>query len=231
MLINKYKIAFLLLIIASINLYAQDKRDYLTPLGMELYHRVVRDANGLILPMTDIAAVSAGKNGLALTFYLKTTLKNVTEPLKLVSFMMEKEANTFMEIYYTGGTLSFRRRVNLLTPVLYYDYKLFDPLFDIPAGEATFKISVFFSSSFFWLETGSPSPLLKDKRHTAVFFGIDAPTYTFMDKFLKRNLKAKVKFGDPVSKVLFTMPEEINVHEFNLKDLKNELQTHFCSDN
>lgn len=231
MSISKYKIALLLWMIIAVNLYAQDKRDYLTPQGIELYHKSVQDANGMVLPMTDIAAVSTGKDGLALTFYLRTTLKNVTEPLKLVSFMMDNETNTFMEIYYTDGTLSFRRRVNLLTPVLYYDYKLFDPLFDISTGEVTFKISVFFASSFFWLETGSPSHLVKDKRHTAVFFGIDAPTYTFMDKFLKRDLRAKVKFGDSNSKIQFTMPEEVNVYEFNLKDLKNELQNNFCEDN
>ncbi|WP_270570879.1 hypothetical protein [Bacteroides eggerthii] len=231
MSIKRYQILLLLCIILSVNLYGQDKRDYITPKGMELYYRLVQDANGWVLPMADIAAVSAGKNGLALTFYLRTNLKNITKPLKLVSFMMEYETNTFMEIYYIDGTISFRRRVNLSSPVLYYDYKLFDPLFDIPAGEATFKISVFFTSSFFWLETGSSSPLVKDKRHSAVFFGLDAPTYTFMDKFLKRDQKAKIKFGDPDSKIIFTMPEEISINEFNLKELKDELQTHFCEDN
>lgn len=75
MSIKRYQILLLLCIILSVNLYGQDKRDYITPKGMELYYRLVQDANGWVLPMADIAAVSAGKNGLALTFYLRTNLK------------------------------------------------------------------------------------------------------------------------------------------------------------
>lgn len=229
--IIRWKLFYLLLLFLTVNVYSQDKHDYVTPLEKNLYHKVVQDANGMVLPMTELSTVSAGKDGLALVFYLRTVLKNVKEPLKLVSFMMGSESNTFMEIYYHNGTLSFHRRINLLEPNLAYDYELFDPLFDISESELTTKISIFFTSSFFWIETGSPSVVVADKRHSAIFFGIDPPTYTFMNKFLTKDLRAKVKFGDPNSKVIFTMPEEVNVYEFNYKNLKNELQAHFCDNN
>lgn len=145
--------------------------------------------------------------------------------------MYDNESNTFVEVFYHNGTLSFRRRVNLLLPILSYDYELFDPLIDIKSGESTTVISLFFTSYFFWIETGGPNITVHDKRHSAVFFGIDIPTYTFMNKFLQRDIKAKLKFGDPNPPVVFTMPSEVDIYEFNYKDLKNELQTNFCDNN
>ena len=232
MVINRLRLlAIIVLSLLAIKLFSQDKRDYITPLGKNLYHKVVTDANGMVLPLSDISPVSSGKDGLTVVFSLRTNLSSFSKPLKLLSFMYDNESNTFVEVFYHNGTLSFRRRVNLLLPILSYDYELFDPLIDIKSGESTTVISLFFTSYFFWIETGGPNITVHDKRHSAVFFGIDIPTYTFMNKFLQRDIKAKLKFGDPNPPVVFTMPSKVDIYEFNYKDLKNELQTNFCDNN
>lgn len=214
------------------NSLAQDKRDYITPQDRSVYYKQISDANGLIISMDQLSELSPQKNGLSITFFLKADLSSIVTPLKLLSFMYDVETNTFLEIFYHNGTIMIRRRVNLLEPKLSYDYELFDPLFDIESGKIDTKlVSIFFTRDFFWIETGSSVITVPDKRHSAIFFGLDIPTYTFMSKYLQRDLKAKIKLGDSSISGQISMPGEVNIYEFNQDNLIKELQTNFCDNN
>lgn len=229
-----YKIIFSIFAFTFIccNLIAQDKRDYLTPQGKSLFYKQINDANGLTISMDQLSEVSAQKNGLSITFFLKADLSSIVSPLKLLSFFYDTETSTFLEVFYHNGTIMVRRRVNLLEPKLTYDYELFDPLFDIEAGQTDTRIvSIFFTRDFFWIETGNSAITVPDRRHSAIFFAIDIPTYTFMAKYLQRDSKAKIKLGDSSFTGQFSMPGEVNIYEFNQDDLVNELQKNFCDNN
>lgn len=224
---NFVKIVLLFLFFPAI-LFGQDKADYQTPEGKQLFYSEVKDANGMVLSMNQIASPSKGKDGIGVVFILETDFTKINEPLKLLSFSYNN--NSFMEIYYDNSTLAFKRRIKAGADEGYY-YKLFDPLFDIDLGVSTKIISVFFTSTFFWIETSGPVITVPDRRHSAVFFGINLPQNDFMSRFLAQDAQAKILFGDPNSPIVFTMPGEIKLFEFNLKDLVNELQTNFCDNN
>ena len=73
MVINRLRLlAIIVLSLLAIKLFSQDKRDYITPLGKNLYHKVVTDANGMVLPLSDISPVSSGKDGLTVVFSMRT---------------------------------------------------------------------------------------------------------------------------------------------------------------
>lgn len=96
---------FLLVILFSGNTFAQDDHNYLTPLGNSLYYKEVQDANRMVLGMNEVKAISAGKDGLTVVFSMQQDLSKVTEPLKLISFTTDTEANSFIDIFYDDATL------------------------------------------------------------------------------------------------------------------------------
>ena len=87
------------------NLFSQDKHDYATPLGKSVFYREVTDANRTVLRMSEVGPLSAGVDGLVVSFNMRQNLSQVTRPLKLLSFnSTSEEANSHFEIYYSAGT-------------------------------------------------------------------------------------------------------------------------------
>ena len=94
-----------------VNLFSQDKHDYATPLGKSIFYREVRDANRVLLRMSEVGPISKGMDGIVLVFNMRQDLSRITRPLKLISFnSTSEEANSHLEIYYHEGTITIRRK-------------------------------------------------------------------------------------------------------------------------
>ena len=113
------------------NLFSQDKHDYATPLGKSVFYREVTDANRTVLRMSEVGPLSAGVDGLGVSFNMRQNLSQVTRPLKLLSFnSTSEEANSHFEIYYSAGTITIRIKTSPNSEY-YYDYNLYDPMFTL----------------------------------------------------------------------------------------------------
>jgi hypothetical protein len=115
-----------------------------------------------------------GSDGLMVSFRLRCNLDQIHRPLKLLSFTTTDESNSFLDILYDSGTLTFRRKMSPGSKY-YYDYNLFDPMFQRTGDELTWEIRVFFTSYFFWVETRDTRILLGRHYHAPIFFGVDLP--------------------------------------------------------
>ena len=56
------------------NLFSQDKHDYATPLGKSVFYREVTDANRTVLRMSEVGPLSAGVDGLVVSFNMRQNL-------------------------------------------------------------------------------------------------------------------------------------------------------------
>lgn len=219
---------FLLVILFSGNTFAQDDHNYLTPLGNSLYYKEVQDANRMVLGMNEVKAMSAGKDGLTVVFSMQQDLSKVTGPLKLLSFTIDTEANSFIDIFYDDATITIRRKFRPGSPY-YYDYNLYDPMFTVDSGVTKWEIHLYFTGYFFWIETRNVNKLTDNKWHAPIFFGINFPDIDYMSNYLGRQSDAKLIFGDANPSTTFTMPDEIEIREFTYSELKDELQNSFCN--
>lgn len=221
----------LMLFLLPFGVYAQDKHNYATPLGRSVFHKEVRDANRMVLRMSEVSSLSSGIDGLTVVFSMRQNLNQVTRPLKLLSFnSTSEEANSHLEIYYHEGTITLRRRMAPKSE-LYYDYNLYDPMFTVDEGVTTWEVHLFFTGYFLWIETRDTHKVLNNKWHAPIFFGINLPQMNYMGNYLARSSSSYLIFGDSDPSTTFTMPNEVAIYEFKYTELKDELQTHFCEDN
>lgn len=216
------------MIFTALGVMAQDNYNYQTPIGESLYYEEVNDANGKVLSMDNIKAISSDNDGLAIIFSIKLDLTKVVEPIKLISFTASNVENSYLDVFYHDETLIFRKKFSPGSQY-YYDYKLYDPLFVADAGVTKWEIKLLFTGFFMWIESRYTNKLLNNKWHAPLFFGINLPENDFMSSFLNRSSTAKLIFGDRDSMAIFTMPDEIEVREFNYGKLKDELQNNFCN--
>ena len=213
------------------SVFSQDKHGYVTRLGKNLFNREVRDANRTILGMNEIQPVTTGMDGLTVTFYLTVNLRQVTRPLKLISFTNGTESNSYMDLFYNAGTITVRRKYAPGSQY-YYDYHLYDPMFLTDPAVVTWEIHAFFTGYFFWIETRDTRKTANNRWHAPLFIGIDSPPRTsYMNDFLNRSSQAKLIFGDPNPSTTFTMPEEIGIYEFKYSELRTTLNNEFSKDN
>lgn len=222
------KYLFLWIVLVPWSVFAQDNHNYLTPLGNSLYYKEVQDANRMVLAMNEISSISQGKDGLVVIFSMQQDLSKVTKPLKLLSFTMDTEENSYIDIFYNDSTLTIRRKFRPGSPY-YYDYSLYDPMFTVDAGVTKWEVHLFFTGYFFWVETRNANKLMENKWHAPIFFGINLPGIDYMSNYLGRQSDAKLIFGDANPSTTFTMPDEIEIREFKYTELKDELQTNFCN--
>lgn len=208
---------------------SQDKHDYVTPLDKQLFVREVHDANRTVLGMNEIGAITTGKDGLMVDFGFRVNTSTAISPIKLLSFTLETEDRSFMDIFYDQSTLTFRRKYSSGSS-FYYEYNLYDPLFVIREMDVTWNIRVWFTSSFFWVETRLTSTPVNNKWHAPLFFGLNLPIRACMNDYLSRLATAKIVFGDGKTPTVFTMPGEIAIHEFKYSELRIELNEHFSKD-
>ena len=213
------------------SVFSQDKHGYVKRFGKNLFNREVRDANRTILGMNEIQPVTTGMDGLTVTFYLTVNLRQVTRPLKLISFTNGTESNSYMDLFYNAGTITVRRKYAPGSQY-YYDYHLYDPMFLTDPAVVTWEIHAFFTGYFFWIETRDTRKTANNRWHAPLFIGIDSPPRTsYMNDFLNRSSQAKLIFGDPNPSTTFTMPEEIGIYEFKYSELRTTLNNEFSKDN
>lgn len=228
----RYRIIVLFIIIITLlyqgNVIAQDNHDYLTPLGRSLYYNEVIDANRTTLSMNEVNPITEGSDGLCVVFSFMTDLSKLDSQLKLLSFTLSTEQNSFLDLFYNDGTFVIRRKINSGSPS-FYDYNLYDPMFSVESGVTKWEIHLFFTGYFIWLESRSLNMLLHNKWHSPVFFGINLPNCDNMQRYLDRSENAKIVFGDSNTSAVFTMPDEIAIHEFRYSELRDELQRNFCN--
>lgn len=232
-MIKNYKIIIVLCLFEGLFMsfiFSQDKHGYITKLGTNLFYREVQDANRTVLKMNEIRPITAGMDGLTVTFNFTVNLRLVTKPLKLLSFTNSSESNSYIDFFYDSGTITVRRKYGPGSEY-YYDYQLYDPLFTIDSGVVMWEIYIFFTGYFIWIETRDTRKVANNRYHAPLFIGIDSPRFKFMDNFLNRSSSAILIFGDPNPSTVFTMPEEIGVYEFKYSDLRSTLNNEFSRDN
>lgn len=218
-------------LMAITHLFSQDKHSYATPLGKSVFYREVRDANRTVLRMSEVGPITSGTDGLVVVFNMRQNLKQVTRPLKLLSFnSTAEEENSHLEILYHKGTITIRRKM-APNSAYYYDYDLYDPMFTTDNAVVQWEVRLYFTGYFLWIETKDTRKTVNNKWHAPVFFGINLPDRNYMGNYLGRSSSSYLIFGDPNPSTTFTMPDEIAIHEFKYEELKNELQTNFCEDN
>ena len=226
-----YKIMVSLLFFEIISsILSQDKHGYITKLGKNLFYREVHDANRTTLGMNEIQPVTAGMDGLTVTFYFTANLSQVNKPLKLLSFTNSTENNSYVDIFYDTGTITVRRKYGPGS-IYYYDYHLYDPMFTVDSGAVMWEVHVFFTGFSFWIETRDTRQAVNNRWHAPLFIGIDSPRFNFMNDFLIRSPLAKLVFGDPNPSTTFTIPEEIGIYEFKYSNLRSTLNNEFSKDN
>lgn len=213
--------------LSGLSVHAQDKHGYDTPLGRSVFYRNVTDAVGTTVSMSEISSLSQGVDGLMVLFNLRADLSGA-QPLKLLTFTLQDEANSIIDIFYDSGTLRIDRRFQ---GDYKYDYILYDPLFVQDQGTLTWEVRVYFTSSFFWFQTRNTRQVTNNKYHCPLFFGLDKPGNKSMDRFLKRESAAKIMFGSSTHPVGVTMPDEIAIYEFKYSELRNTLNDNFSKDN
>lgn len=211
-----------------VNVHAQDNHNYQTPLGKSLYYQDVTDANRKVLSMNEISTLTEGRDGLTVVFSMRQDLSKVTRSLKLLSFTATTEEQSHLDIFYDSGTITVRRKMAPGSS-LYYDYNLYDPMFDVSSGVVTWEVHLYFTAYFFWIETRNINQLTNNKWHAPIFFGINLPGNDYMAKYLGRSADAKIVFGDANPSTTFTMPDEVEIREFTYSELKDELQNNFCN--
>lgn len=226
-----FNLKFVLLLVelvTVVNLFSQDKHDYVTPLGKSLFYKEVKDANRISLKMNEISAPSTGMDGLVVSFNMKQDLSLVSRPLKLISFTNDNEANSYLDVFYDKGTITLRRKMHPGASS-YYDYNLYDPMFTVDKGITQWEVHIYFTGYFLWIQTRDIRKPLNNKWHAPIFFGINLLGNDYMKNYLERSNSSILVFGDPNPSTTFTMPEEISIYEFKYAELKDELQTHFCA--
>lgn len=166
-------------------------------------------------------------DGLEVSFDFSLNLSE-TAHQKLFTFTNAAERK-YLEIYYQNNTLMFRR---FLEEDIFYDYVLLDPLFILNQSQSfnTWNIKLYFTSSFFWIETQAQSNI--DLYYLSpVYFGVNILTDQNMQQLLAKNSSAKIILGDIKNDSKdFLIQGSVNVYAFNYSELREYIQTNFSSD-
>lgn len=212
------------------DLFGQDDHNYSTPIGKTLYFKTVLDADRTHVSMNEISPLSEGKDGLTVACHLRAQLHLMSpeKKLKIMSFTVDTEDHSFLDVFYQNQTITLRRKI-APGSALFYDYNLYEPMFLATSESTTWGIYIYFTGYYLWIETQNFSKTVDNYWHAPIFFGINLPAHNYMQEFLRRSSNAKIFFGDAHPPVVFTMPDEIVVNEFKYTELKDELQTHFSN--
>lgn len=216
-------------LVLPVTTHSQDRHDYITRLGSNVYFDERSDFNGMVVPMSALFPLSDGTDGLAVTFSLTADLTHTTSPIRLLTFISGNPTGDILQLLYDSGTVTVRKRMRPGSPY-YYDYHLYDPLFVLGQSTVTWDIHVFFTGFAFWIETCDTHLTTANRWHAPLFIGIDTPWHAAMDGFISRSAEAKIAFGDPNPPTSIRMPGEIGIYEFNYSSLRTTLNREFSKD-
>jgi hypothetical protein len=175
---------------------------YTPPEGINRYSYAGAQSNYEIFTMDMLSALSPADDGLMIAWDLSMDLKQ-NEGTPLMSFSVPGFIDFFIEIYYSSRTATIRRYNLLEGKAVSYDYHLFDPLFKDTTGIVTWRMKVYFTSSFMFMVAGEKiSPY---KYMSPVYFGLDSQEkypspYSVMYQIINRKKKAYITLGSFSSK-------------------------------
>lgn len=152
------------------------------------------------ITMNELQPLENDQDGLIVVFNVH--LSSSEDMIPLVALSREgSNGNNIIEIYYSKHTVTVRRFFDLKGKRRYYDYHLFDPLFDF-TGQRDFEFRTYFTSNFMYLVSKdlSRNPGFQ---MSPIYFGLDQGlTYksgvngSNMGMFINRDSRASIKVGD-----------------------------------
>jgi hypothetical protein len=131
-------------------------------------------------------------DGILLTYNMLVNTDN-EDNLHIASFFdtAYSDNHPVISIEYSNKSVSIRR-IYQTNPVKYYDYKVYDKLFD---DTRSYEIELYVTANFIFIVTN----YLNGNHYylTPVFFGLDIPENQIMKHFLNRANGTRIRSGDP----------------------------------
>jgi hypothetical protein len=169
---------------------------YTPPEGIERYSNST--PTGYInISMDKLSPLTSTDNGLMVALDIDLDLKE-DEDKPIISFSNDGSENNLIEIRYSERTVTVKRYNIVNGNRVSYDYRLFDPLFKDTTGIVTWRMKVYFTSSFMYIVTRVKGSLYKYM--SPVYFGLDnhekyPDINSVMYRFINRDIMACIALG------------------------------------
>jgi hypothetical protein len=184
--------------------------------------------------MNQLSALSANEDGLMVAFDLDMDLQSENKPI--IAFSDKgMSGDNILEIVYSQRTVTVRRYNTVKGQRIYYDYHLFDPIFeDIGEHSATWRMSFYFTSNFIYIVATVKGTEIRNLM-SPLYFGLDFQKWypdseSSMYKFIKRDNNAVVKIGD-VKSAYAPYIANIKINSIVYSDWWFTIQKEFSSPN
>lgn len=182
--------------------------------------------------MNQLSALNQSDNALMVSFDMKMSLDEEGKPL--VGFSYPGSGNNILDITYSKRTITIRRYNKINSRLVFYDYHLFDPIFEDIGQEvsARWHFSVFFTSTSMYIVCTTLGDGIKNLM-SPIFFGLDdkeryPSTNSIMYQFIHRNSQAIIKVGDTQS-INNPYISNIKVNSLNNAEWTKIMQKEFAS--
>jgi len=184
------------------------------------------------ISMNQLPQLADGEDGIIISFNVHLRPSG-DESTPLIAFSADGTNNNLLEIIYSKNTVTLRRYGIINSSRKYYDYHLFDPLFQFTT-EKTFEFRVYFTTNFLYLVTKDIT-INAGYLMSPIYFGLDyINKYPSRDsnmyKFLNRDSRAVMKIGD-YSRQHLPYVSDAQVYGFIYQQWANEMQSGFSSPN
>lgn len=199
--------------------------DYDTPLGKQIHRYNLSPLRQYTISAQEWGSAATGFNGLTVVAMMKIH----PDIYKEVFQFYNKNNEKYMTVFHEKGTLSFRRwkPKGSVGNFEYYDYKLYDRLFDSPYY--TWEIRLYFTSNFMWIQT---TPIIPGGNALSSYL---SPVYFGLDNMLqKNNFYDFINAVDSNTRIVVGSNfiedgvMQVAVYAFQYDDLRNDIQQNFC---
>jgi hypothetical protein len=150
--------------------------------------------------MNQLSTLTTNEDGLMVAFDLDLDLQSEGKPI--IAFSDKGvTGDNIIEIVYSERTVTVRRYNIVKGQRIYYDYHLFDPIFeDIGEHSATWRMSFYFTSNFIYIVATVKGTEIRNLM-SPLYFGLDFQKWypdsgSSMYKFINRDSNATIKIGD-----------------------------------
>lgn len=195
--------------------FAQGPFSYDTPLGKRIYSQNVTSKELTIDPI-EFGSEMMGYDGLTIVTTVEMYLDRIQRLFAFTNSMQEK----YLEIFYSEKTMTLRRYYSGTTD--YYDYILYDQLFD-EQPLRRFEIRLYCTGFFFWIQVAVD----KGNYLSPVYFGLNTPNRPNMEELINANNKARIIIGDSTNPDAFFSMHGATAYAFHYNELRNDIYTRF----
>jgi hypothetical protein len=156
------------------------------------------------ITMNQLSALATNEDGLMVAFDFDMDLQAEGKPI--IAFSDKGvTGDNILEITYSERTVTVRRYNTIKGQRIYYDYHLFDPVFEDIGTEqsATWRMSFYFTSNFIYIVATIKGSEIRNLM-SPLYFGLDYQKWypdsgSSMYKFINRDSNAVLKIGDEKS--------------------------------